>query len=156
MAGLYPGFQAGVAPFVGNEFYVADAPTAGGVPPQSESITLLQTKDFVLGGNYANPSTRTATASAGAATLNSGYGVITTESLTTAAAAVYTLTLTNAAIAAADIVHVTVGNGTNTTVGPSLAGVTPAAGSVVIVIRNTHAASALNGTLRVAFTVVKG
>lgn len=153
---LFPGFTAAVEPFVGTETFPMDTNLASGQNPQTELVRADQVKNYIVGGNYANPSTRTASATAGAATLNSGYGVITSESLTTAAAAVYTLTLTNAAIAATDIVLVSVGNGTNTTVGPSVAGVTPAAGSVVISIRNTHASSALNGTLRVAFTVVKG
>jgi hypothetical protein len=99
--------------------------------------------------------TKTAAATAGAATLNKNAGVITTEALTTAAGAVYTLTLTNSAIAAADQVYAEVGNGTNTTVGPSKAGVQVNAGSVVITVRNTHASAALNGTLRVSFLVVK-
>lgn len=99
--------------------------------------------------------TKTAAATAGAATLSKSSGVITSEALTTAAGVVYTLTLTNTVIAATDQVFVSVGNGTNTTVGPALVSVTPAAGSVVIVIRNTHASAALNGTIKVAFAVLK-
>jgi hypothetical protein len=98
---------------------------------------------------------KTATATAGAATLNKGAGVITSEALTTAAGATYTLTLTNSAIAAADQVYVEVGNGTNTTVGPSKAGVKVNAGSVVIDIRNSHASAALTGTLKISFLVIK-
>ena len=98
----------------------------------------------------------TATASAGAATLNAaGAGVITSESLTTAAGATYTLTLTNSMIAAGDIVLVTVGNGTNAAGSPALTTVTPGAGSVVIVVQNIAAAAALNGTLKIGFVVVK-
>lgn len=99
--------------------------------------------------------TKTATATAGAATLNKNAGVVTSEALTTAAGATYTLTLTNSAIAAADQVYVEVGNGTNTTVGPSKAGVKVNEGSVVVDIRNTHASAALNGTLKISFLVVK-
>lgn len=98
--------------------------------------------------------TKTATSTAGAATLNKNSGVITTESLTTALNAVYTLTLTDNQIAAADVVQVTIGNGTNTTGLPVLSTVNPAAGSVVIKIANL-ASAALNGTLTVQFTVVK-
>jgi hypothetical protein len=107
-------------------------------------------------GPYDNPPVTTATAASGAVTLNSTYGTITSEALTTAAAAVYTLTFTNAAITATSVVFASVGNGTNTTVGPSLAGVTPVAGSVTIVVRNTHASSALNGTIKIAFAVFPG
>lgn len=99
--------------------------------------------------------TKTATATAGAATLNKNAGVITSESLTTAAGAEWTLTLTNSAVAAADQVFASVQNGTNTTAMPYITTVTPAAGSVVIKVRNGHASVALNGTVKVAFFVVK-
>jgi hypothetical protein len=96
------------------------------------------------------------TAAAGAVTLNARQGKVTTESLTTAQNADYTLTLTNSAIAAADIVLVSVANGTNTQGTPLLSRVTPAAGSAVIVIANRHGTSqALNGTLVISFIVVK-
>jgi hypothetical protein len=98
---------------------------------------------------------RTAAATAGAATLNQLKGKITSEALTTAAGAAYTLTLTNSEIAANDIVLVSVANGTNTQ-GVVVQGlVTPAAGSCVITVQNEHASQALNGTLVVSFSVIK-
>jgi hypothetical protein len=99
--------------------------------------------------------TRTATATAGAATLAKTSGVITTEALTTAAGATYTLTLTNSKIAAADQVYVSVANGTNTAGMPVVCTVTPAANSVVIVLQNIHSADALNGTLKISFALLK-
>ena len=95
----------------------------------------------------------TATAAAGAATLNAQTGVITTESLTTVALAVYTLTLTNSFIAAGSIVMVSLALGTNSQGTPQVPLVTPAAGSVVIKVLNDHATLALNGTLKIAFSV---
>ena len=56
----------------------------------------------------------TATASSGAATASGIVGTITSESLTTAAAAEYTLTLTNDKISASSIVLVSAGKGTST------------------------------------------
>lgn len=100
-------------------------------------------------------STKTATATAGAATLNMPMGVITSESVTTAAAAAYTLTLTNSTVAAADVVVASVANGTNTQGIPVIGRVTPAAGSVVIVVYNLHASQALNGTIKIAYAVIK-
>lgn len=98
----------------------------------------------------------TASATAGAATLNAQTGKVTSEALTTAQNANYTLTITNNQIAAADIVLASIANGTNTQGTPVLLRVTPAAGSVVIVIRNAHdSAQALNGTLVVSFQVIK-
>jgi hypothetical protein len=98
----------------------------------------------------------TATATAGAATLAALNGKITTEALTTAQDVNYTLTITNSRIAAADIVLASVANGTNTQGTPIIVRVTPAAGSVVIIVRNAHeSAQALNGTLVVSFSTVK-
>ena len=94
----------------------------------------------------------TATATAGAATLNNRFGKITTESLTTAQNAIYTLTITNSAIAADDLAFASVANGTNTQGTPQIVRVTPAAGSLVITVKNAHdTAQALNGTLVVTF-----
>jgi hypothetical protein len=98
----------------------------------------------------------TGTATAGAITLNTAAGKVTTESLTTAQNANYTLTLTNSSIAAADLVFASVANGTNTQGTPVLLRVTPAAGSATIVVRNAHdSAQAFNGTLVISFLVVK-
>ena len=98
--------------------------------------------------------TGTATAAAGAATLNAESGVITSESLTTAAAAEYTLTLTNSKVAAGDVVVASVATGTNTKAPIYVTEVVPAAGSVVIKVRNDNAA-ALDGTIKIAFVVFK-
>lgn len=99
----------------------------------------------------------TATATAGAATANKALaGVITSEALTTAAAGIYTLTVTDDVIGANDQVVCTLEQGTNTIADIVLLTVTPAAGSFVAKIKNTHASSALNGTIKVRFSVVKG
>lgn len=93
-----------------------------------------------------------ATATTGAATLNNRFGKVTSESLTTAQNAVYTLTITNSAIKAADICFASVANGTNTQGTPQIVRVSPADGSLVITVKNGHAsAEALNGTLVVSF-----
>lgn len=102
-----------------------------------------------------NYDTGTATATGGAATLNKSGGKVTSEALTTAAGASYTLTLTNSDIAAADLVLVSVAMGTATTGEPVVGIVTPGAGSCAIVITNRAAAAALNGTIVISFVVVK-
>jgi len=95
----------------------------------------------------------TVTGSAGAATLNQPSGVVTTETVTTAAGAIHTLTLTNSFIAAADIVLASVSTtGTGT---PVVSEITPAAGTCVITIQNIHATIAFNAALKVYFLVVK-
>ena len=98
--------------------------------------------------------TKTATATAGAATLNKTSGKITSESLTTAAAAAYTLTLTNSTIAATDIVFASVANGTNSAGIPIVGRVTLGSGSVTILVENQHASAAFNGTIVISFMVV--
>lgn len=80
-----------------------------------------------------------ATSTSSAATINKTAGQITTEALTTAGGATYTMTLTNSLIATTSIVLVSVGKGTATAGEPKIQWVTPAAGSVVIIIQNTHA-----------------
>lgn len=108
-----------------------------------------------ISGIAVDSGTKTAAATAGAATLSKLAGVVTSESITTAAGATYTLTLTNTTIAAADQVYVSVQNGTNAAGLPAVTTVTPGAGSVVIVIRNAHASAAFSGTIKVAYLVVK-
>ena len=108
----------------------------------------------VTGGIIRVPTNGTAVA--GAVTIAAMQGKVTTEALTTAQNANYTLTITNSQIAAADIVMVSIANGTNSAGLPILQRVTPAAGSVVIVIANKiDTATALNGTLVVSFLVSK-
>lgn len=95
----------------------------------------------------------TVTGAAGAATLNASSGTITTESLSTAAGATFTETLTNSFVAAADLVFATVS--TAGTGSPVMCEITPAAGSVVITIMNNHASAAFNAALVIKFLIVK-
>jgi hypothetical protein len=95
----------------------------------------------------------TVTGAANAASLDKLAGKITTESVTTAAAATYTETLTNALVAATDIVVASVTtSGTGT---PVIAKITPAAGSIVFVVQNIHSATAFNAALVISYVVVK-
>ena len=97
----------------------------------------------------------TATATAGAATLNNRFGVVTSEALTTAQNAKYTLTITNSAVKATDLAFASVANGTNSQGTPMGEKVTCGAGSLVVVVKNAHdAAQAFNGTIKVAFAVL--
>ena len=100
----------------------------------------------------------TATATAGAATLNNaGSGIVTSESLTTAPGSDYTLTLTNNMVTATDLVLANVQYGTATTGAPLVSRVTPGSGSVVIIVRNGTIGTdaALNGTIKIGFVVIK-
>ena len=109
----------------------------------------------VLTTNYGSidPTFGSATSTANAATINAQIGQITTEALTTAAGATYTMTLTNSFVKATSIVLASVGKGTDTAGQPTVCFVTPATGSVVIIIQNVHASNALNGTITINFLV---
>jgi hypothetical protein len=96
----------------------------------------------------------TATATAGAATLNKLQGKITTESLTTAAAGEYTLTLTNSEIAASDIVLASVDPKTSAGT-PGIGGCKVTAGQVVITVTNLHASAAFDAAIQINFVVIK-
>lgn len=130
----------------------------GGVAVRTKGeivITKTAADTFEVTGDL-EPAAASAAATAGAATLSALAGKITSEALTTAQDALYTLTITDDLIAAADIVLVSVANGTNTQGTTVVKSVTPGAGSVVVVIANKHAtAQALNGTIVVSFLVVK-
>ena len=89
---------------------------------------------------------------ANAVTINKQSGVITSSALTTAGGATYVITLTNAVIAATSVVLVSWMGGTNTTANFTM-NATAAAGSSVITIHNNTAATALNGTIIIGFTV---
>lgn len=110
---------------------------------------------LVIADGSISPDTGAATATAGAATLHKVAGKITSEALSTAAAANYTLTLTNNKIEATDLVFASVAYGSASAGTPAVCRVTPAAGSVVIVLQNVHSANALNGTIVVSYFVVK-
>lgn len=97
----------------------------------------------------------TATAAAGAATLANRSGKITSESLTTAQGASYTLTLTNTTAKATDVVLASLANGTNSQATPVIIRATPADGSIVFIVKNMHdSAVALNGTIVVSYVCV--
>jgi hypothetical protein len=98
--------------------------------------------------------TKTATASSGAATLAKGSGIITSETLSTAAGAVYTLTLTNSVITATSWVLASTWLGTSTQGIPVIQSVAPASTSCVIKVLNADAADAFNGTIKIGFLVI--
>lgn len=98
---------------------------------------------------------KAATAVAGAATLNKLSGTVTSEALTTAGGASYTLTITDTSILATDQVFASVALGTATTGMPVVTTVKPGAGTLTIVVRNATGAAALNGTIAVTFAALR-
>ena len=95
-----------------------------------------------------------ATAVSTAVTCNADVFRITSESLTTAAAAEYTLTMTNKLINANSIVLLSVAKGTSTQGTLACWEVKPWAWSCVLTVTNTHATEALNGTIVIRWLVI--
>ena len=94
------------------------------------------------------------TLSTNAGTLDAIAGKITSEALTTAAGSPVTFTITNAMVAAADIILVTRLGGTSDEGTPEYT-VTPGAGSFTILLENRHASAAFDGTFIFGFLVIK-
>jgi hypothetical protein len=109
---------------------------------------------FTVNGSGAAFNTGTASATSGAATLNSQSGTITSESITTAAGAAYTLTLSNTVVTATSRVFASADNGTNSQGELTVTRITPSANQVIILVKNSHASQALNGTIKINFFVV--
>lgn len=81
-------------------------------------------------------------------------GETTSSSLTTAAGATASITITNASIVATSKVFAAVKNGTNSAGMPVVTTITPGSGSATVVVQNIHASAALNGTLKLEYFVV--
>jgi len=126
-----------------------------GTGATSQTLTTLTTSDLAtIESLKVDTGTKTATATAGAATLSKTAGVVTSEAITTAAGATYTLTLTNTKVAATSQVFASVNLGAGTGGTPAITSVTPGSGSVVIVVQNIHASAAFNAAIKIAFLVL--
>lgn len=95
----------------------------------------------------------TATGTSNASTLANKCGIITTESVTTAAGATFTETITDTSVFSIDLCMASVTTGGTGT--PAITKVTPANGSLVIIVQNIHASAAFNNTLAIAFVCFK-
>lgn len=131
----------------GYERVPMDTELASGAVPQTVAPTAFQ-----IAALSAAMAANAVTESANAATLNTLAGTITSAAQTTAAGSTYTVTLTNSAVTATSNVQAAVYSKTNTTPGLTIQSITPAAGSVVIVVKNGGSA-AVNGTLVIPFAV---
>lgn len=93
------------------------------------------------------------TESGNAVTASGNAGVITTSSLTTAGGASYAITWTNTKITATSVIGLTIQGGTNTTQDINFK-VVPGSGTATLTIYNLTAATALNGTILIGYTVL--
>ncbi len=124
------------------------------LPNQTGTQRFARKEGFAVGClEVAMPSAGVAVA--GAATLNQGGGFVTTESLTTATGATYTLTLTNSLIDVNTMVFVNATLGTSTQGTPDPTIVTNGNGTATILIKNIDATNAFNGTVVIGFFLVR-
>jgi|ERR1700691_1148461 len=163
MPGLYTNGLTPVSPLTTNTTLVSPVPLsnlpasglvpvdtelASGGTPQTVAATAFQVCCAAM-----ELISNTATSTVHAATLNTVAGMITTESLSTAAGSTYTFTLTNSLlIAGAAAPQVQVKNGTNTQGSFQVTSVVNATGSTVISILNTGTL-AFNGTILIGFHI---
>jgi hypothetical protein len=133
---------------------VADTEQASGATPQTVAAYAAQIA-MIACAMVKN----TQTSTVHAATSNTISGQIVTEALTTAAAATYTMTLTNSLLAVAPAAGTFSGiifdirSGTNTKVGMQPTSYTVGSGTVDLVFTNNGTA-ALNGTMVIAWHLV--
>lgn len=134
----------------GQEKAPFDTYAAAGATPQTGALTIGQICFLATAGQPT-----AVTAASGAVTVTTTKSTITTDKLTLTAGQTYTLTITDSSATATSRFYPTLRNGTNTTQVPLselqsaayIVSVTPASGSVVVVIGNVNATTALNGTV---------
>ena len=94
------------------------------------------------------------TEAANAVTASGNAGVITTSSLTTAGGANYAITWTNTLITSTSVIGLTIQGGTNSATRNITFTVLPGSGTATLTIYNNTAATSLNGTILIGYTVL--
>ena len=89
-----------------------------------------------------------------AVTASGNAGVITTSSLTTAGGATYVITWTNTKITATSVIGLTIQGGSNNATNNITFTCVPGSGTATLTIFNNTAATALNGTLLIGYSVL--
>ena len=89
-----------------------------------------------------------------AVTASGNAGVITTSALTTAGGATYVITWTNTKITATSVIGLTIQGGSNNATNNITFTCVPGAGSATLTIFNNTAATSLNGTLLIGYSVL--
>ena len=104
-------------------------------------------------GSQLNLAKVNGTEAANAVTASGQAGYITTSSLTTAGGATYAITWTNTHITATSVIHFTVQGGTNSSTQNISFTCVAGSGSATLTIYNNTAATALNGTIIIGYSV---
>ncbi len=98
--------------------------------------------------------TATGTSGTSTVTLSKPLGTITTDAITTAAAATHVMTVTNTLVGTGSIIVASINQNGSTGL-PVITSIEPGSGTFVIRITNLHATAAFNAALKINFVVVK-
>ena len=144
---LLPVVSGNIASFNGTTGQIQDSGIA------ASNLMKLNTANQLSAAGSITANKVNGTEAANAVTASGMAGVITTSALTTAGGASYVITWTNTLITATSSVQITLAGGTNTTENITLK-VVPGAGTATLTIYNNTAATALNGTILLAYLVI--
>lgn len=120
----------------------------------STAVMLNNAANVMTGAGQITLAKANGTEAANAVTASGNAGVITTSVLTTAGGATYVITWTNTLITATSVVGLTIQGGTNSATNNITFKCVVGAGSATLTIYNNTAATALNGTLLIGYSVL--
>jgi hypothetical protein len=142
------------APTVGHLASFSDvAGTVQDAGIASTAVMLNNAANVMTGAGQITLAKVNGTEAANAVTASGNAGVITTSSLTTAGGASYAITWTNTKITATSVFTFCIQGGTNTTQNITFECV-PGTGTATLTIYNNTAATALNGTILIGYSVL--
>lgn len=131
--------------------------TAGLVADSGVATTALMKNNAVntmTGAGQIILAKANGTEAANAVTASGNAGVITTSSLTTAGGANYSITWTNTLITSTSVGTFTIQGGTNNATRNITFTFAPGSGTATLVIYNNTAATSLNGTILIGYTIL--
>lgn len=146
---------ATATPFVSGNFPIASGTgglfiDSGAAPGSFANLTAA---NVFSGAGQITLAKANGTESGNAVTASGNAGVITTSSLTTVGGSSYAITWTNTLITATSVILLTIMGGTNTTENITLKA-TAGSGTSTLTIYNNTAATSLNGTIFIGYSVL--
>lgn len=146
---------ATATPFVSGNFPIASGTgglfiDSGAAPGSFASLTAA---NVFSGAGQITLAKANGTEATNAVTASGNAGVITTSSLSTAGGGSYAITWTNTLITASSVILLSIMGGTNSTENITLKA-TAGTGTSTLTIYNNTAATALNGTIFIGYTVL--
>lgn len=146
---------ATATPFVSGNFPIASGTgglmiDSGAAPGTFASLTA---SNVFSGAGQITLAKANGTEAANAVTASGNAGVITTSSLSTVGGATYAITWTNTKITATSVLSFCIQGGTNTTQNITFT-CAPGSGTATLTIYNNTAATALNGTILIGYSVL--